>query len=139
MEQVWITKEMPIEWEEGTVCPIHKKGDQLECGNYRGINYPIIDFKAAYDSVKRDKLLKAIEELLIPQKLINLTKATLRNIKCRVRIQNQLSELFTTERGLRQGDALGGFMDLLWKFGTTHYHSLRVYPHYSYSHLSSNS
>jgi hypothetical protein len=47
-----------------------------------------------------------MEEFLIPQKLINLTKATLRNIKCRVKIQNQLSELFTTERGLRQGDAL---------------------------------
>jgi sorting nexin-29 len=116
MEQVWITEEMPIEWEEGTICPIHKKRDQLECGNYRGItllstaykifsnilferlepyvnnilgNYQcgfrkgkstvdqihslrqilektreydistfhlFIDFKAAYDSVKRDKL-----------------------------------------------------------------------------------
>jgi hypothetical protein len=47
-----------------------------------------------------------MEEFLIPQKLIKLTKATLRNIKFRVKIQNQLSELFTTERGLRQGDAL---------------------------------
>jgi sorting nexin-29 len=65
-----------------------------------------INFKEAYDSVKRDKLLKAMEEFLIPKKLINLTKATLRNIKCRVKIRNQLSELFTTERGLRQGDAL---------------------------------
>jgi hypothetical protein len=49
-----------------------------------------------------------MEEFLIPQKLINLTKATLRNIKFRVKIQNQLSELFTVERGLRQGDALAG-------------------------------
>jgi hypothetical protein len=36
MEQVWITEEMPIEWEEGTVCPIHKKGGQLECGFRKG-------------------------------------------------------------------------------------------------------
>jgi hypothetical protein len=57
-------------------------------------------------TVLKEKLLKAIEELLIPQKLINLTKATLRNIKFRVKIQNQLSELFTTKRGLREGDAL---------------------------------
>jgi hypothetical protein len=47
-----------------------------------------------------------MEEFLIPMKLINLTKATLRNIKCRVKIQNQLSELFITEIGIRQGDAL---------------------------------
>jgi hypothetical protein len=47
-----------------------------------------------------------MEEFLIPQKLINLTKATLKNIKCRVKIQNQLSKLFTIERGLRQGDAI---------------------------------
>jgi hypothetical protein len=37
-----------------------------------------------------------MEEFLIPKKLINLTKATLRNIKCRVKIQNQLSELLFT-------------------------------------------
>jgi hypothetical protein len=27
MEQVWITEEMPIEWEEDTICPTYKKGD----------------------------------------------------------------------------------------------------------------
>ncbi|XP_071044382.1 uncharacterized protein [Parasteatoda tepidariorum] len=40
----------------------------------------------------------------IPLKLINLTKTTLRRVKCRVKLQNELTEPFYTDRGLRQGD-----------------------------------
>jgi hypothetical protein len=46
-----------------------------------------IDFKAAYDSIRRDKLLMAMEEFEIPRKLINLTKITLMKVRCRVKIQ----------------------------------------------------
>ncbi|GFT63854.1 reverse transcriptase domain-containing protein [Trichonephila clavipes] len=35
MVKIWETEKIPIEWEEGSVCPIFKKGDQLECRNYR--------------------------------------------------------------------------------------------------------
>ncbi|PSN36944.1 hypothetical protein C0J52_20054, partial [Blattella germanica] len=65
-----------------------------------------IDFKAAYDSIDRQELFKVMEEFEIPKKLINLTKATLKNVKCRVKIQNQPSDEFMTHKGLRQGDAL---------------------------------
>jgi len=27
----------PKEWLKGIVCPLHKKSNQLECANYRGI------------------------------------------------------------------------------------------------------
>ncbi|GFX54728.1 uncharacterized protein TNCV_2822491 [Trichonephila clavipes] len=37
MVKIWETEKIPIEWEEGSVCSIFKKGDQLECRNYRGI------------------------------------------------------------------------------------------------------
>ncbi|GBM36204.1 hypothetical protein AVEN_97571-1 [Araneus ventricosus] len=45
-------------------------------------------------------------EFNIPTKLVNLTKASLSNVRCRIKIQNHLSESFTAERGLRQGDSL---------------------------------
>ncbi|GFY13053.1 reverse transcriptase domain-containing protein [Trichonephila clavipes] len=37
MVKIWETEKIPIDWEEGSVCPIFKKGDQLECRNYREI------------------------------------------------------------------------------------------------------
>ncbi|GBL78585.1 hypothetical protein AVEN_65180-1 [Araneus ventricosus] len=164
--KIWESEKLPTEWEVGFICPLFKKGDQLECRNYRGItllntaykifsnllfarlqphiervigNYQcgfrpqrstvdqihtlrqilektkeyniktfhrFIDFKAAYDSIKRDKLIKAMIEFNIPTKLVNLTKASLSNVRCRVKIQNYLSESFTAERGLRQVDSL---------------------------------
>jgi sorting nexin-29 len=164
MSKVWTTEKIPTEWEEGSIYPTYKKGDQLECHDYRGItllntaykifshtlyerllpyiykivgNYQggyrtattdqiyalrqilektreynistfhlFIDFKAVYDSIRKDKLFMAMEEFEISRKLINLTKIMLMRVRCIVKIQNTLSEPFTTERGLRQGDAL---------------------------------
>ena len=35
--KVWDTEQLPEEWKEGVICPIYKKGDKLECENYRAI------------------------------------------------------------------------------------------------------
>jgi len=33
-----IIKEMwPTDWNLSVICPIHKKGDIMECSNYRGV------------------------------------------------------------------------------------------------------
>jgi hypothetical protein len=164
--QVWNQESMPEDWSAGLICPIHKKGDPMECKNYRGITllnigykvfskilferlkpfvedtvgqyqagfrtgrstvdqvfvlrqilektweynidtyHLFVDFKAAYDSVSRTKLYKAMQEFGIPEKLINLTKMTMSAVVCRVRIQDSTSEPFETKCGLRQGDAL---------------------------------
>ena len=166
IQTVWTQEILPIDWTEGAIVPIHKKGDQLECANYRGItllnttykvfsailynrmlshvkkllgNYQcgfragksttdqihalrqvfektreysistyhlFIDFKIAYDSIKRHKLIQVMEEFNIPRKLINLTSMTLRSTKCQVKVQGDLSDPFNTKKGLRQGDGL---------------------------------
>jgi sorting nexin-29 len=65
-----------------------------------------VDFKAAYDSVLRNKLYEAMLHLGLPGKLIRLTKMTMKTVQCSVKIQNDISEKFETNKGLRQADAL---------------------------------
>ena len=65
-----------------------------------------IDFKSAYDSIYREKLLGAVMEFGIPPKLIRLVKTTMANVQCSVRVQSHLSEPISTTCGVRQGDAL---------------------------------
>jgi hypothetical protein len=34
---IW-NKELPHQWKESIVVPLHKKGDKTECSNYQGIS-----------------------------------------------------------------------------------------------------
>jgi hypothetical protein len=70
------------------------------------IHQLFVDFKQAYDSIERPALFAIMEEFGFPKKLINLTKATLTDTKCKVLIQNITSEPFDITTGLRQGDKL---------------------------------
>ncbi|KAJ4437649.1 hypothetical protein ANN_17794 [Periplaneta americana] len=65
-----------------------------------------IDFKKAYDSVKRKVLYNILIEFGIPKKLVRLIKMCLSETYSRFRIGQFLSDAFPIHCGLKQGDAL---------------------------------
>jgi hypothetical protein len=74
---------------------------------YNGtVHQLFIDFKKAYDSVRRDALYNILIEFGIPRKLVGLIRMCLNETYGRVRIGKYLSDKFTNENGLKQGDAL---------------------------------
>ena len=42
---VWRAEVLPPEWMEGAIIPLHKKGDKLNCANYRGISLLNVAYK----------------------------------------------------------------------------------------------
>jgi len=64
-----------------------------------------IDFKKAYDSVKREVLYKILIEFGIPRKLVRLIKMSLTEIYSRVWVGKNVSDRFPIRNGLKQGDA----------------------------------
>jgi sorting nexin-29 len=65
-----------------------------------------VDFKAAYDSIDRTQLYKAMEEFHIPRKLRCLMEIMLRNARCKIKTPNGITDPFDTKKGLQQGEAL---------------------------------
>jgi retron-type reverse transcriptase len=162
----WNKEELPHQWTESNVVPIHKKSEKTECSNYRGISllstsYRIlsnillarltpyadeiiadhqcgfrrsrsttdqisyirqitekkweyngtvhqlfIDFKKAYDSVRREVLHSILIEFGIPKKKVGLVNMCLNETYSTVRIGKLQSDKFPIQNGLKQGDAL---------------------------------
>ena len=65
-----------------------------------------IDFKKAYDSVRREVLYKILIEFGIPRKLVRLIKMSLTETYSRVRVGKNVSDRFPIRNGLKQGDIL---------------------------------
>ena len=65
-----------------------------------------IDFKKAYDSVRREALYNILIEFGIPVKLVTLIKMCLTETYSRVRVGKNLSDMFPIRNGLKQGDSL---------------------------------
>ena len=65
-----------------------------------------IDFKKAYDSVRREALYNNLIQFGIPKKLVRLIKMCLTETYSRVLVGKNLSEIFPIRNGMKQGDAL---------------------------------
>jgi len=69
-----------------------------------------IDFKKAYDSVRREALYKILIEFGIPRKLVSLIKMSLSETYSRIRVGKNVSDRFPIRNGLKQGDALSSML-----------------------------
>jgi hypothetical protein len=76
-----------------------------------------IDFKKAFDSVKREVLYNILLEYGMPKKLVRLIKMCLNESYSKVRVGKLLSDKFPIQNGLKQGDALS---PLLFDFALEH-------------------
>jgi hypothetical protein len=72
-----------------------------------------MDFKKAYDSVKREVLYSILLQLGIHKKLVRLIKMYLNEIYSKVHAGKHLSDTFPVQNGLKQVDAL---LPLLFNF-----------------------
>ena len=63
IQTIWKTEQMPQEWNTAIICPIYKKGDKLECRNYRGISLLNVTYKIFTNLLAR-YIEPYVEELL---------------------------------------------------------------------------
>jgi hypothetical protein len=76
----------------------------LECNE--AVHQLFIDFKKAYDLVRREVLYNILIEFGVPTKLVREIKMCLNETYRRVRVDTHLSYMFPIKNVLRQGDAL---------------------------------
>jgi sorting nexin-29 len=72
-----------------------------------------MDFKQAFDITDKYKLYRVMGDMKIPYKLIRLVKMTTKKTTTRVKVTNKLSNNFTFNAGVRQGDGLSTTLFIL--------------------------
>jgi hypothetical protein len=50
---IWYKEDLPHQWKESIVVPIHKKRDKTDCSNYRGISLLSISYKILLNILAR--------------------------------------------------------------------------------------
>jgi len=70
------------------------------------VHHLFIDFKKAYDLIRREVLYKILTEFRTPRKLVRLLKMSLTATYSRVRVGKNVSDRFAIRNGLKQRGAL---------------------------------
>jgi len=60
---IWDNEQVPSEWKQSVIVPIHKKKDKLECSNYRGISL-LCQCSKVFSSIILQRIKKKTEEIL---------------------------------------------------------------------------
>ena len=60
---IWNKESKPEDWEIAVMIPIHKKGDKLDCNNYRGISLLSVAYKV-FTKIIYNRLLKYTEDII---------------------------------------------------------------------------
>jgi hypothetical protein len=56
IQQAWTSETLLRSWTEGVLCPVYKKGDKLDCKNYRGICLLNVTYKV-FAEILYDRVL----------------------------------------------------------------------------------
>jgi hypothetical protein len=60
---VWSKEELPDQWKESIIVPIHKKGDKTDCNNYRGISLLSTSYKIL-SNISLSRLSPYVDEII---------------------------------------------------------------------------
>ena len=60
---IWNKEELPEEWKESIIVPIHKKGDKTDCNNYRGMSLLPTTYKIL-SNILLSRLTSYAEEII---------------------------------------------------------------------------
>jgi hypothetical protein len=77
------------------------------------VNQLFVNFKKAYDSVRREVLYNILIQFGIPMKLVRLIKMCLNETYSKVRIGKHRFDNFPIQNGPKQGDALSPLLSTL--------------------------
>uniref|UniRef100_A0A8D9AN49 Craniofacial development protein 2 n=1 Tax=Cacopsylla melanoneura TaxID=428564 RepID=A0A8D9AN49_9HEMI len=72
-----------------------------------------LDYRQAFDNVRRAKVKEALTDIKVPKKLQNLIMMSMEHSKAQVKIENQLSDPFSVNKGVRQGDGLSSTLFII--------------------------
>ena len=76
------------------------------CISFFDLHILFVDFRQAFDSIERKRLIQYMTEKGIPKKLVKLVEMTLQDTRATVMVDGRCGEEFELTRGVRQGDAM---------------------------------